>query len=215
MRLNRHADSSFRGVCDSSPPRLEIFGVGSLRLGDYWKSKGGPKAYYGLGAELFQLLYVPWYIRSTSLAVSMRHDFLWGTGPNSAGGHASIVFNEEVQVRDVTWGLQTLGFYSSIGLFLRERARVQIQHTMRLVKPVLKGEVRSFAVREEASATYDSWMQKRLARTMWNHCQSYYRHDGTTGKSFVMFPGHVTPFWWLARRPRYSDYVIIGGKLWR
>jgi len=67
------------------PPRVEIFAVSGLRLGDYWKSKGGPEAYYGLGVELSQQLYDSWYVRSTSLAVSMRHELLWGTGPNSTG----------------------------------------------------------------------------------------------------------------------------------
>ena len=103
----------------------------------------------------------------------------------------------------------------SVGPFLRERACVQIQHMIRLVKPILKGKVRTFVVREETSAKYNSWMQRQLARTMWNHYQSDYRHDGTTGKISETLPGHVTPFWWLARRPRYSDYVIVGGELWR
>ena len=68
----------------------------------------------------------------------MRHELLWGTGPNSAGGHASVVFNEEVQVRGVTWGFKTLGFF--VGGAVPERARrVQIQHTMRLVKPIFEG----------------------------------------------------------------------------
>jgi len=150
------------------PPRLEIFGVGGLQLGDYWKSKGGPEAYYGFAVPNFP-------------------NYFMFLGPNSAGGHASVVFNEEVQ----------------------------IQHTIQLLKPVLKGEVGSFAVREEASAKYNVWVQKRLTGTVWNHCQSYYRRDSTTGKNFVTFPGHVTLFWWLARRPRYSDYVVVGGERWR
>jgi hypothetical protein len=84
-----------------------------------------------------------------------------------------------------------------------------------LIRPILKGEVQSFAVREEASAKYNSWVQTRLARTVWNHCQSFYRRDSTTGKNFVTFPGHVALFWWLARRPRYSEYLIVGGERWR
>ena len=95
----------------TAAPRLEIFGVGGPRLGDYQKSKGGPEAYYGLGVELSQQFYDSWYVRSIILAVPTRHELLWGTGPNSAGGHASVVLNEEVQVCDVTWGLKTLGFF--------------------------------------------------------------------------------------------------------
>ena len=87
----------------------------------------------------------------------------------------------------------------------------QIQHAMQLIKPILAGEVRSFAVREEASAKYNSWMQKRLVRTVWNFCDSYYRRESTDGKIFTPFPGPVSLFWWLARRPRHSDYEIVGG----
>ena len=35
------------------PPRLEIVGTGGLRLADYWESKGGPEAYYGLAVPNF------------------------------------------------------------------------------------------------------------------------------------------------------------------
>src|SRR5579863_10060469 len=58
-------------------------------------------------------------------------------------------------------------------------------------------------------------MQKQLTRTVWNHCQSYYRRESTTGKNFVTFPGHVSLSWWLVRSPRHSDYLIVGGERWR
>jgi|SRR6266478_1902431 len=90
----------------------------------------------------------------------------------------------------------------------------QIQHTTQLVKPILAGAVRSFAVREEASSKYNSWMQKRLAGSVWNFCNSYYRRESAKGKIFATFPGPVSLFWWLARRPRYSDYEIVGGERW-
>ncbi|KAI0256955.1 hypothetical protein BJV78DRAFT_1168189 [Lactifluus subvellereus] len=149
------------------PPRLEIFGVGGIRLADYWKSKGGPEAYYGLAVPNFP-------------------NYFMLLGPNSAGGHASVLFVEEVQ----------------------------IQHTMELIKPILEGKVRSLAVREEASAKYNSWLQGRLARSVWNFCNSYYRREGANGKITVTFPGPVSLFWWLARCPRYSDYEIVGGEKW-
>jgi len=150
------------------PPRLEIFGTGGLRLLDYWKSKDGPEAYYGIAVPNFP-------------------NFFMFLGPNTAGGHASVLFNEEVQ----------------------------IQHTMQLIKPILTGAVRSFAVRERASSKYNSWMQKQLAGTVWNFCNSYYRRESAKGKIFATFPGPVSLFWWLARRPRYSDYEIVGGERWQ
>jgi hypothetical protein len=85
---------------------------------------------------------------------------------------------------------------------------------MQLVKPILAGAVRSFAVREEVSAKYNSWMQERLVRTVWNFCDSYYRRESTNGKNFATFPGSSSLFWWLARSPRYSEYEIVGGERW-
>ena len=112
------------GMCQL-PPRLEIFGVGGLRLGDYWKSKGGPETHYGLGAELSQLLCFPWYVRGTSLTVPMRHEILWCTGPNSSGGHGSVGFNEEVQVRG---DLETLSFFVGGAVPERSRSRSDPTH---------------------------------------------------------------------------------------
>ena len=85
---------------------------------------------------------------------------------------------------------------------------------MQLIKPILAGTVRSVVVREEASAKYNSWLQARLARSVWNFCHSYYRRESADGKITVTFPGCVSLFWWLARRPRYSDYevVVVSGK---
>lgn len=106
----------------------------------------------------------------------------------------------------------------NLGYLVRPSLRMrvcQIQHTMQLIKPILAGAVRSIAVREEASAKYNSWMQRRLTRTVWNFCDSYYRRETTNGKIFATFPGPVSLFWLLARRPRYSDYEIIGGERWR
>lgn len=83
---------------------------------------------------------------------------------------------------------------------------------MQLIKPILAGTVRSVVVREEASAKYNSWLQARLARSVWNFCDSYYRREGDDGKITVTFPGPVSLFWWLARRPRYSDYEVVRGE---
>jgi cation diffusion facilitator CzcD-associated flavoprotein CzcO len=47
MWIENYPADRFLGV-RQLPPRLEIFGVGNIRLADYWKSKGGPEAYHGL-----------------------------------------------------------------------------------------------------------------------------------------------------------------------
>ena len=90
----------------------------------------------------------------------------------------------------------------------------QVEHMIRLIKPILEGKVRSVAAREDASAKYNSWLQARLARCVGNFGDSYYRREGTDGKITVTFPGPVSLFWWLARRSRYSDYDIAGGEEW-
>jgi hypothetical protein len=81
---------------------------------------------------------------------------------------------------------------------------------MELIKPILEGKVRSIMVREEASAKYNRWLQSRLDKSVWNACNSWYRREGGNGKITVTFPGSATEFWWFARRPRYSDYDIVG-----
>ena len=91
----------------------------------------------------------------------------------------------------------------------------QIEHAMQLIKPILTGAVRSLAVREEASSKYNSWVQKRQALTVWAFCDSYYRRESANGKNFATFPGPVSLFWWLARRPRFSDYETVSGERWQ
>src|SRR5258708_3432262 len=136
-----------------------------------------------------------------------------GTGPNTAGGHASVLFNEEVQVCvSVAWVEPRAACFPCMSHLVLV---CQIQHTMQLIKPILTGAVRSVTVRAEASSKYNSWMQKRLARTVWNFCNSYYRRESAGGKIFVVFPGPVSLFWWLARRPRYADYEVVGGERWQ
>lgn len=80
------------------PPRLEVFGTGGLRLLDYWKSKDGPEAYYGIAVPNFPNFFM-FLGMFAVLVLETDLKLLWGTGPNTAGGHASVLFNEEVQVR--------------------------------------------------------------------------------------------------------------------
>ncbi|KAF8265945.1 FAD/NAD(P)-binding domain-containing protein [Lactarius quietus] len=138
------------------PLDVLIFGTG-FELASTSTSGSGPEAYYGLAVPNFP-------------------NYFMFLGPNSAGGHASVIFIEEVQA------------------------------------PYPCGDVRSVAVREEASAKYNSWLQARLARSVWNFCDSYYRRSGENGKITVTFPGPVSLFWWFARKPRCSDYEVVGGE---
>ncbi|KAI0320734.1 FAD/NAD-binding domain-containing protein [Amylostereum chailletii] len=147
------------------PPRLVIKGRKGQTLKEYYESVGGPLAYLGMTVPDFP-------------------NFFMCLGPNTAGGHASVIFNEEVQ----------------------------INHALQLMKPLLEGKVQSFAVREEVCAKYNAWLQNRLARSVWNFCQSYYRGRSSDERNFETFPGPVMLFWWLGRKAKFEEYEMVGGE---
>ena len=82
-------------------------------------------------------------------------------GPNTAGGHASVVFNEEVQ----------------------------IDHALQLMQPVLEGKVKAFEVKQSVFTRYNEWLQSRLVKSVWAHCRSYYRGRTEDGRNYAIFPG--------------------------
>jgi hypothetical protein len=144
---------------------MKIIGRAGTSLTEFFDSVGGPSAYLGLSVPTFPNFYMM-------------------LGPNTAGGHASVIFNEEVQ----------------------------IAHAMRLIAPVLARDARSFEVRTDVFARYNVWIQRRLARSVWAHCRSYYRGREADGRNIAIFPGPVTLFWWLAQRARLDDYVAVGAE---
>ncbi|KAI0038078.1 FAD/NAD(P)-binding domain-containing protein [Auriscalpium vulgare] len=155
-----HLASSF------APPRLQIKGTEGT-LTEYWEKHGGGRAYLGLAVPTFPNLFMM-------------------LGPNSAGGHASVVFVEETQ----------------------------LGHFLQLIRPIVQRKALSFAPREEATVKYNAWLQSRLARSVWNYCSSYYRASGGQGRNFAIFPGPVTLFWLIARNPEWGDYDVVGGERW-
>ncbi|KAL1706901.1 hypothetical protein EV121DRAFT_200448 [Schizophyllum commune] len=107
-------------------------------------------------------------------------------GPNVASGHASVIFSEEVQ----------------------------IQLALQVMKPVLEGEAKSFEIKDEVVDRYNGWLQSRLRHSVWTDCMSYYRQDRREGKIVATFPGPVTLFWWLARRPKWDEWKGVGAEAW-
>jgi len=108
-------------------------------------------------------------------------------GPNVATGHASVVFTEEAQ----------------------------LDMAMQLIKPVIEGKARSFEVRAEATDEYNHWLQNRMADSVWTECNSFYHSgDEHQKKVVVTFPGPVTLFWWMARRPRWDHFKAVGAEQW-
>ncbi|KAI0039316.1 FAD/NAD(P)-binding domain-containing protein [Auriscalpium vulgare] len=148
------------------PPRLDIRGSKDVLLSEHFKAHEGAAAYLGLSVPGFP-------------------NFFMLPGPNSGGGHASLIFVEEVQ----------------------------IQHALQLIKPILQHKAQSFEVREDVTNKYNKWLQEGLAKTVWTHCTSYYRGDNKDGKNVTNFAGPVTLFWWLARKPRIADYIATGAEV--
>ncbi|EFI28346.1 monooxygenase [Coprinopsis cinerea okayama7 len=108
-------------------------------------------------------------------------------GPNVSGGHYSVIFCEEVQ----------------------------INHSLQLIKPVLEGKIKSVEVTDEATDSYNDWLQERLSKSVWTDCDSYYYHylrEGTKTKNVASFPGPATLFWWLGRRPSWEKFRVVGGE---
>ena len=71
---------------------------------EYYEQTGGPIAYLGITVphfpNFFMCLGKPLSILSNEDCALNTHGLSIHTaGPNTAGGHASVVFNEEVQVR--------------------------------------------------------------------------------------------------------------------
>ncbi|KAI0033522.1 FAD/NAD(P)-binding domain-containing protein [Vararia minispora EC-137] len=147
------------------PARMKIIGREGKSLLEFFDSVGGPSAYLGLSVPTFP-------------------NFYMCLGPNTAGGHASVIFNEEVQ----------------------------IDHALQLIKPVVRRTARSFEVRTDVFTRYNEWIQRRLSRSVWSHCQSYYRMRSADGRNVAIFPGPVTLFWWLARKVKFEDYKAVGAE---
>ncbi|KAI0052204.1 FAD/NAD-P-binding domain-containing protein [Auriscalpium vulgare] len=134
----------------------------SETVNEYWERHGGPAAYLGTTLPTFP-------------------NFIIIEGPNTATGHASVVFTEETQ----------------------------INYALQLMKPVLSGDLASFEPTAAASDAYNSHLQRRLDASVWTQCASWYR-VGAQGRIFSVFPGPVALFWWWLRAPRWGDYTLTG-----
>ncbi|KAH6918372.1 monooxygenase [Coprinopsis sp. MPI-PUGE-AT-0042] len=154
------------------PLSLNIRGREGNLITDYFESKQGPTAYLGQCYPGFPNMFT----------------FL---GPNVVGGHYSVIFVEEAQIK----------------------------HSLQLIKPILEGKVQTIEVTEEATESYNEWLQKRLTSTVYTDCDSYYfehveKADGkkVKGKNTATFPGPATLFYWLNRRPQWERFRISGAK---
>ncbi|KAL0947913.1 hypothetical protein HGRIS_010547 [Hohenbuehelia grisea] len=133
---------------------------------EYFDTHGAPRAYLGTTVPGFP-------------------NFFTIGGPNTATGHTSVIFTEEVQ----------------------------IDYSLQLIKPVLEGKVSSFEVQDEPTDAYNEKIQNRLSKSVFVQCQSWYRKGGD-GINNSIFPGSQFRFWWWLRRPNWSHYTVVNGSAW-
>jgi hypothetical protein len=103
-----------------------------------------------------------------------------------ATGHASVIFSSEVQV----------------------------QYIIQMIKPILESKARSFAVKVQPTIKYNEWLQGRLQNSVWSTCISWYRQSQSQ-KNVSTFPGPLTWYWWMLRRPVWEDFTAEGANKWK
>ncbi|KAF9032932.1 hypothetical protein BJ165DRAFT_1534821 [Panaeolus papilionaceus] len=138
--------------------QLPVVGSKGMSIQEYYDSQKGPKAYLGTTIPGFP-------------------NFFTIFGPNTATGHTSVIYTNEVQ----------------------------INYILQLIKPVLQRRVLSIEVTEKAADEYDDKVQKRLSKSVFTQCLSWYR-VGQTGKVTNAFPGSSTMFWLWLRKPDWTHY---------
>ena len=80
-----------------------------------------------------------------------------------------------------------------------------------MIRPIIKGEVKSFEIKEEFANDYNIWIQDALSKTVWMDCNSYYRRNG---KNVATFPGPVALQWWIAKMNRWDNWIAVGSENW-
>lgn len=89
----------------------------------------------------------------------------------------------------------------------------QVNYSLQLLEPVLRGTASSFEVTPKATDDYNDKIHRKLAQTVFTHCISWYRTGGE-GKVSSIFPGTAFLFYWYLRRPKWDHYIAIGAEKW-
>ncbi|KIK69793.1 hypothetical protein GYMLUDRAFT_79861 [Collybiopsis luxurians FD-317 M1] len=165
------------------PTNLRIRGLNGKTIQEYFSEQGGPTAYLGGNFPGFpNLCYI---IGTLFLCPSYTlRSFNYFAGANAATGHASLLFDMEAQ----------------------------IHLAMQLIEPVITRKITSLTIKQKVTDEYNAWLQRRIATSVWPSCtESYYYVDGTSStKNIAMFPGPAMLFWWLARKPHWSEWEFFG-----
>ncbi|KAG8753499.1 hypothetical protein FRC11_007368 [Ceratobasidium sp. 423] len=107
-------------------------------------------------------------------------------GPNTATGHGSVIHSEEVQ----------------------------INYAMQLIKPVIRGQAKSFVPKAKATQVYNDYIQEALQHTVWTSCISWYHAGANRRGKLMTWPATQTYMWWMMRTPIWRDYDTVGGEKW-
>ncbi len=102
-------------------------------------------------------------------------------GPNTGTGHTSALFMLEAQMH----------------------------YIMGCLRAVNDQGMRSIEVRADAEETYTSMIHREMTRTVWywGGCRSWYQNS--SGKVVAMFPGFSCSFYWLTRRMKPGDHILL------
>ncbi|KAG2356270.1 hypothetical protein BDR07DRAFT_1613182 [Suillus spraguei] len=92
-------------------------------------------------------------------------------------------------------------------------AELQVAYNLQLIEPVLAGSVSSFTVKAAPTDTYNAKLQERISCSVYVHCFSWMRTNGT-GKIFHPFPWSVSFLWWWLRKPNWDHYTAVGAEKW-
>jgi cation diffusion facilitator CzcD-associated flavoprotein CzcO len=103
-------------------------------------------------------------------------------GPNTNLGGNSIVYMLESQARYIVQAVRTLAGRPGVAL----------------------------EVKPEVAARFDTVLQRRLGRSVWTRCSSWYRNEA--GRIVNNWPGTVTQYRLRTRALKLGDYRAIAGK---
>ncbi|TFK35452.1 hypothetical protein BDQ12DRAFT_688167 [Crucibulum laeve] len=134
---------------------------------EYYEAEKGPKAYLGTTIPGFP-------------------NFFTIFGPNTATGHTSVIYTNEVQVN----------------------------YIIQLIQPILARKVSSVEVKTGPTDKYNDKIHARLSQSVFTQCLSWYRVGGE-GKITNIFPGAATTFWLWLRKPNWDHYTGVGMEGWR
>lgn len=82
----------------------------------------------------------------------------------------------------------------------------QVQYVLRCLRALEREGRRTVEVTEAALARYVAWLDRRMPRTVFEGCRSWYQNDA--GEVYALWPATTARYAWATRRPRPGDFVF-------